>query len=342
MAGVSSCAALVGGIVLSMSRQWAAAYGDSDSWLQRSEPHLLFNTGRLIGFAALGAVLGAIGGRLQLSLTVSSLLVIVISGLMIFLGLEMLGVTKPGTGRLTAPRVLTHYISDESNFRGRYMPFLLGALTFFLPCGFTFTVQSLALLSGSPVQGALMMGFFALGTLPMLLTIGLSSTKLLSNPLTSGYFVKAAGVLVLVFAVYNINSQLNVMGMTSLSDLGLSAGPVASASATGAKGPALPTLVNGVQVIRMDASAYGYRPRWFRVQAGVPVRWEIADKGTSGCTNAVISRSLFEGEIALTPGETSVAEFTPQRPGAYKFSCWMGMVWGVIEVVQEPAVPTTT
>jgi len=65
------------------------------------------------------------------------------------------------------------------------------------------------------------------------------------------------------------------------------------------------------------------------------VRWEIKDIGTSGCTNAVISRSLFDGPINLTPGQTSIKEFTPTKPGKYKFSCWMGMVSGLIEVVDN-------
>jgi plastocyanin domain-containing protein len=60
---------------------------------------------------------------------------------------------------------------------------------------------------------------------------------------------------------------------------------------------------------------------------------EITDKGTSGCTNAVISKNLFDGEIPLTPGQTSIKEFTPTQPGKYKFSCWMGMISGIIEVV---------
>jgi len=42
---------------------------------------------------------------------------------------------------------------------------------------------------------------------------------------------------------------------------------------------------------------------------------------------------LFSEEIALTPGQTSIKEFTPIKPGKYKFSCWMGMVSGTIEVV---------
>jgi plastocyanin domain-containing protein len=65
----------------------------------------------------------------------------------------------------------------------------------------------------------------------------------------------------------------------------------------------------------------------------VPVRWEITDTGTSSCTNAVISKSLFDGQISLTPGQTSTKEFTPQKVGRYKFSCWMGMVTGTIDVV---------
>ncbi len=85
----------------------------------------------------------------------------------------------------------------------------------------------------------------------------------------------------------------------------------------------------------MDASASGYKPNYFKVMVGVPVRWEINDTGTSGCTNAVISKSLFDGEINLTPGKVSIKEFTPLWPGKYKFSCWMGMVSGIIEVVGE-------
>ena len=85
----------------------------------------------------------------------------------------------------------------------------------------------------------------------------------------------------------------------------------------------------------MDASSRGYSPNYFKVKAGIPVRWEITDTGTSGCTNAVISKNLFEGEIYLTPGKTSFKEFTPTKTGKFKFSCWMGMISGIIEVVDK-------
>jgi len=181
---------------------------------------------------------------------------------------------------------------------------------------------------------------FALGTLPVLLTIGLSSVKFSQRPHLSARFLKVAGVLVLFFAFYNINFQLNVLGISSLSDLGINSGQSSNTAKNNSfqKEEGLPPIVNGKQILKMDASSRGYSPNYFKVKVGIPVRWEITDKGTSGCTNAVISKNLFEGEIPLTPGQTSVKEFTPEKPGKYKFSCWMGMVSGIIEVVDQSGV----
>src|SRR4030042_119030 len=193
-------------------------------------------------------------------------------------------------------------------------------------CGFTITAQGLALMSGNLCQGALFMLFFALGTLPALLAIGLSAVKFSQKPHLANKFLKVAGVLVLFFALYNINAQLNVLGYFSLRDFGRKPGSEISQEG-------LAPIVDGKQIIKMEASSSGYKPNYFKVLAGVPVKWEITDKGTSGCTNAIISKGLFSGEIALTPGQTSVKEFTPAKPGKYKFSCWMGMVSGSIDVV---------
>jgi plastocyanin domain-containing protein len=91
----------------------------------------------------------------------------------------------------------------------------------------------------------------------------------------------------------------------------------------------------------MNAQSSGYTPNSFKVKVGVPVRWEITDTGTSGCTNAVVSKGLFDGQIDLKPGQTSVKEFTPVKAGKYKFSCWMGMITGSIEVV-DPSQTNNT
>jgi len=121
------------------------------------------------------------------------------------------------------------------------------------------------------------------------------------------------------------------LGYSNLSDLGINSGQ----SSNTANEEGLAPIINGKQILKMNASAYNYSPSHFKVKVGVPVRWEITDKGTSGCTNAIISKNLFDGEIPLTPGKISVKEFTPTKPGKYKFSCWMGMVSGIIEVVDK-------
>jgi sulfite exporter TauE/SafE/copper chaperone CopZ/plastocyanin len=328
MAGISSCAALVGGLVLSMSKQWLELYSKAHSFKEKLQPHIMFNVGRIVSYAVLGAILGALGNKLQISLSFTSLLIFAVSIIMVFLALQMLGLKAFRRFQFTMPKFATRYVADERNFKGRYMPFLMGALTFFLPCGFTVTAQGLALLSGNPVQGGLIMFSFALGTLPMLLGIGISSVKLSQKPHLSYKFLKIAGVLVLFFALYNINSQLNVLGFPSFSDIS-----IRSRSSNVNIEEGLAPIVNGKQILKMDASAYGYSPNYFKVKTGIPVRWEITDKGTGGCTNAIISKSLFPGEIDLTPGQVSVKEFTPTKSGKYKFSCWMGMISGIIEVV---------
>ena len=332
LAGVSSCAALVGGIVLSMSKQWLDLYSDRESTWQKLQPHLMFNSGRLLSYTFFGFILGLIGSKLNISLRFTALLIIAVSIMMVFLALQMLGLKAFRKFQFTLPKFITRYIADEANFKGEYMPAIMGAMTFFLPCGFTITAQGLALISSNPLHGSLIMLLFALGTAPTLLVIGLSSVKFFSRPHLALRFSKIAGILVLFFALFNFNNQLNVLGFNSFNDLFIT--KAASKAVTEAKD--LPPLVDGKQVIKMNASARGYSPNYFKLRAGLPVRWEITDTGTSGCTNAVISNNLFSGQIDLTPGQTSIKEFTaPTLPGKYKFSCWMGMVSGIIEVVDK-------
>ena len=331
IAGFSTCAALVGGLLLSLSKQWSAIYAQEKSTWKQFTPYWLFNLGRLVGFTIIGLLLGALGAKLQLSAGFSAALIFVVSIIMIILGLQMLGVNAAKRLQLSLPKFIGRYIADEKNFAGKRMPFVAGALTFLLPCGFTITTEGLALLSGNAIQGALIMLFFVIGTMPALLLIGLASTKLLNSPHWSGQFTKVAGILVLFFALFNLNNQLTVLGWTGANDL---LNKTNTPVATEIKG--LAPIENGVQVMKMNASARGYTPNYFKIRAGMPTRWEVTDTGTSGCTNAVLARKLFDGQIDLTPGQTSVKEFTaPAAPGRYKFSCWMGMISGTIEVVDE-------
>ena len=137
-------------------------------------------------------------------------------------------------------------------------------------------------------------------------------------------------ICILFFAGFNINNQMNVLGFSSLNDIKIQPSQVSGGTINES---GLAPIVDGKQVLKMEASSSGYRPNYFKIRVNTPVKWEITDVGTSGCTNAVISNSLFSGNIPLTLGQTSIKEFTPTKVGKYKFSCWMGMVSGIIEVV---------
>jgi sulfite exporter TauE/SafE len=306
LAGFSTCAALVGGIILTFARRGIA--------------HVIsFNLGRLVFFTILGGLLGYFGSFFRLSITTSAIVTIIVSLVMAVVALQMLGLKIANKFSLALPKSLTGKIvsSQQSSF-------FIGGLTFFLPCGFTLTAQSLALASSSWLTGGLIMMFFALGTLIPLTIIGITGAKSQSNPVTAKYFSQVAGILVLAFAIFNLSSQFTVLGVSAPS-------PVQSQT----NNSDLVPIVNNKQLIKMDASSTGYTPNTFTIKAGQPTRMEITDKGTSGCTNAVIARSLFDGVINLVPGTTSTKEFTaPTTLGRYRFSCWMGMISGTIEVVE--------
>ncbi|MCK9186357.1 sulfite exporter TauE/SafE family protein [Candidatus Gracilibacteria bacterium] len=323
IAGVSSCAALVGGLVLSMSKQWDELHSTNDSFLNKLKPHLMFNTGRLISYAVLGFLLGLIGLELKFSLAFTSVLVIAVSMLMIFLALQMIGVRAFKKFQMTLPRFISRYASNEQNFQGKYMPFLLGAFTFFLPCGFTLTVQSISLISGDPLRSALMLFAFALGTLPTLLAIGMMSVKFSQNKKIAKIFSVIAGVIVLFFAFYNINSQLKILGVGSIFN---SSGSSDTANVA--------EIVDGKQIMKMEATSFAYSPDYFKIKKGIPVRWEINNTGARGCTNAIIAPDFFDENVPLPLNQITIKEFTPEEVGTFWFSCWMGMVSGTIEVVE--------
>ncbi len=330
LAGFSTCAALVGSVMLALSKKWSE--NPDKKFLGRYSAPIYFNAGRIIMFSLLGGFLGMAGSALKFSPNLTALLVVGVSLILIFQGLKMLGFGLK-IFRSNSQGIYKLLSSRFEGMQSSLKAFISGALTFLLPCGFTLTAVGLAVISGSFEQGLLVMLAFALGTLPSLLLIGLTSIHLYGNPRIGKNFSYSAGMLIIIFSFYSINSQLNVLGLPSLSPAGKpsTAGETRNSAIDS---PLLPPIKDGKQVISMMATSRGYSPSAFTVRAGTPVRWEITDAGTSGCTNAVIAKGLFPGEISLRPGEVSIKEFTPQKPGRYKFSCWMGMITGTFDVVE--------
>lgn len=340
IAGLSTCAALVGGLLLSLSRQWSQMYGGVHEG-KRYIPFAMFNIGRIVSFGVLGAALGALGSVFQLTLESTAVLVILVSLLMVVLALQMLGIPWFRNFRLQIPRFASRYISDEGNFAGKYMPFIAGALTFFVPCGFTLMAQTVALATGNPFTSGLMMVAFAFGTLPVLAGISFSSLKLQHNPTFASTFNLVVGMLLLIFGLYSVNTQMNVLGLPNTSDVVRAITSPAETeqavevSGLDADGLGVQLVGSGetqYQQVYMKASGFEYFPKTLTLKAGVPTKVSIQNQDVIGCAQAMYMKGLHQGIVYLNTPQANV-EFIPQ-PGNYKISCTMGMVEPVLVTVK--------
>lgn len=203
MASVSSCLAIVGGLVLSLSAKVAQDENNASR-----KPIILFHTGRLIGFAIFGGILGLIGKAIGINFIFSAILGLVASAVMILLGLNLVGVFAKS--KLTLPSHLFAYFRKVEH--ATIAPILIGVGTFFLPCGFTQSMQVSALSSGSFISGFSLMFAFALGTLPMLALLSFSSVSLAQGKHASLFF-KSAGVVVIGLGIFALLGGLAGLGI---------------------------------------------------------------------------------------------------------------------------------
>ncbi len=205
IASLSTCMAVVGGLLLSMSATFAKE-GD------KVKPQLMFHGGRIVSFFVLGGVIGALGSAFTLNTSASFILGIIIGIVMLVLGINLLDVFHWAKKlQPSMPRFIAKHVHGVSNLNHILTPLLVGVATFFLPCGFTQSMQLYTLTTGSFLNGGLTMLAFALGTLPILALISFSSFSIQTSS-KGGIFFKTAGLVVIIFALFNIINSLVIIG----------------------------------------------------------------------------------------------------------------------------------
>lgn len=206
IASVSTCLAVVGGLVLSFS---ASSAKEGGAWRTQA----LFHSGRLAGFFILGGAIGALGKSFQLGIVGNGVLSAIVALVMLILGVNLLDVFHPAKRlQFTLPASLAKNVLAKTG-RGHYLvPLFAGIATFFLPCGFTQSMQLYALTSGSFMRGALTMAAFAAGTFPMLALLSFGSLNI-SHKSWKGMFFKVSGIIVIALALFNLANALAVAGI---------------------------------------------------------------------------------------------------------------------------------
>jgi sulfite exporter TauE/SafE/copper chaperone CopZ len=336
-AGVSTCMAIVGGLVLGASARFAEKHPMATT-LQKFKPHLFFNLGRIASYTILGGAIGYLGSFLQLSTSFLGILTIAVGLVMLLLGVQLTEIV-PGLNRfkITMPKQIAGHLGIQQKSTKEYShtnSVVMGALTFFLPCGFTQAMQLYAISSGSPLVGALTMGTFAIGTAPGLLGLG-GLTSVVKGAFARHFF-RLSGIVVVLLAVFNISNGFNLTGFNP--DVFQS---FTSSSAVNAqeKDPNV-EIKDGVQIVKMTQSSNGYTPNNFTIQKGIPVKWIIDSQDSNNCASALVApkigvrKGLVQGKNVIT--------FTPKQTGTISFSCIMGMYAGAFNVVEATDTPVVS
>jgi hypothetical protein len=129
---------------------------------------ILYNIGRVVTYAFLGAVLGLVGSKIALAGAqqfVSIILgVVIIAAVLLPQKYKNYFVQHKLTQKLTNPlRANIGVLFKKGTFSAM---FIIGILNGFLPCGLVYVALAGAIASGDAISGAAVMILFGLGTVP--------------------------------------------------------------------------------------------------------------------------------------------------------------------------------
>ena len=331
--GGVTCAAMQGGILASTIANQKKVKVEPGFGVDDWGGVAAFLTTKLIAHIILGFFLGWLGSTISLTLGMR-LFFQGFAALFMFASAMNLLEVHPIFRFLafTPPKFARKLIKNNTAADRFFAPGLLGFLTILIPCGVTQAMEILAISSGSPVQGALIMGTFVLGTAPMFVLIGIATAKL--SEVWRVYFLRTAAILLIAMALYSINGILQVSDSSySLERLGPRIVKLLPPYDTTSRSASpTPTVVDGVQPVTINILNSGYSPKRFTVKSGIPVKLTVNAGEVYSCATAFTFRA-FGINAYVKPNTNQIFTFTPDKKGIYTFACSMGMYSGTMEVI---------
>lgn len=305
------CISMCGGLALSQ------VVSESNNFKR----NLMYNVGRVISYTVLGGLVGVLGAGITLGNRIFAIVPIFLGGLMVVMGLSNAGLSSLGS--IPFMQKINFKLGTLrgklSSDRG---PLVLGLVNGFMPCGPLQLMQIYALSTGSFMAGALSMFAFSLGTVPLMLGMGVFVSKL--SVKSKGLIYKMGGYLILFLGMSMMMNGLGTLGIG-----GARAGDRQQSKEQGGI-----RMEDGYQVVEVDVEGRRYED--IVVQKGIPVRMimNVKPGALSGC-NYAINIPQYDIFGALQEGK-NVIEFNPTEEGTFMYSCWMGMIRHTITVVDGP------
>ena len=352
------CIAMCGGInvsqCLSENKKFSGLYP------------VMYNLGRVVSYTVIGFVLGfagmffGTGENLGVSSIIQGLIKSFAGIYMVIMGVNMLGFV-PQIKRLTF-----HLPNFIGKFRVKNsQPFVVGLLNGFMPCGPLQSIQLVALATGNPFTGGLSMFAFSLGTVPLMLGLGslvsvlgkrftdrmmtvgavlvtVMGLAMVSQGASLTGMIKSENLMVIVVMlafmciVENINfnkRQVKTVSLTIILFIGIFTSRFMAINYVSENDESSYHMENGVQVVESQLASGKYPS--IKVKKDVPVRWIInaPDGSINGCNYKIYINS-YGIEHTFQKGE-NIIEFTPTKSESIGYSCWMGMIKGNINVVEQ-------
>lgn len=299
-------------------------------------PVTFFLIGKLISHIILGLTLGLLGASFTLSLNLKLFFQGLAGFFMLATALNLLEI-HPIFRYLAfqPPSTIRRLFKKSRHSSSLFAPFVLGFMTFLIPCGVTQAMEVQALASGHPTTGALILGIFVLGTIPLFATVGIATAKLSETAYKQ--FTIIAAISLIAMSLYSFNGILTVLDS-----------PVAAQKI----GPKIVKLLppyeksqsikadydpnvsydGKVQKVNLEVLQSGYSPSYFTVKKNIPVELTVSSTGVYSCATSFTFRQ-FNIIANLRPTDSKTFVFTPNKTGKFTFSCSMGMYSGVMEVI---------
>lgn len=324
--GGIACMAVQGGLLASLLANLQAARTYSPS--QAKYVIGSFLATKLIMHILLGFGLGALGSFVTFSLGVRLFFQVLAAVFMLATAGNLLQLHPIFRWvSLQPPRFLRRWIYKSSKSEQLFAPIILGALTIFIPCGVTQSIEVLAVTTGNPISAALMMGAFVLGTIPLFAVLGFMTSTAVSRFQTQ--FARLAAAILIGMSVWSLNGVLIVLD--SPVTVQKIVAPVTwffsdqrFSSSSGS--------VATTQKVTIQITNSGYSPSVVTVQSGQEVELTLQSRETYSCALSFVLKE-FGISIDLKPTDSQVVKFTPQKPGTYTFTCSMGMYTGTLRVL---------
>ena len=324
------CLGMCGGIAISQTvKSSRAGHMDNDR-VKRDEnldgtgkyrwliPSALYNAGRVIGYTAVGGIIGGLGKAIGFTGVLKGVVPLIGGIFMIIMGINLLGIFSfLRKFNIRMPYFIARKLTGKHN----YGPFVVGALTALMPCGPLQIVQLYALGTGSVMGGAFAMLVFSLGTLPVLFLFG--AVNSLINKNHTNVILKLSAAIVIVLGVVMVGRGISLSGCSTELTL----------FNNSAVGENLAKIDGNLQTVTTSIKS-GSFPE-ITVQKGIPVKWiiKVSEDELNGCNSAITVPKL-KLNVTFSVGD-NIVEFTPDESGEIPYTCWMGMIKSRINVVED-------